>query len=150
MTSGLCAGKLGRLWQHVTHVQIFCLAQRKQQKSKDQKPRAMYSRAALRDALKWAAAHAPAQLSLKVNIPNTCYMCMPGRHQLAQESRTQTNSHMPNRAAETQHLHEAFDLQLHTDAVCLTLVMTLLSCIGDMLGLLGRCTAISTGNYETA
>lgn len=67
-TSVLFAGKLGRLWQHVRHVQTFCLAQRKQQKSKDQKPGAMYSRAALRDALKWAAAHAPAQLSLKVHI----------------------------------------------------------------------------------
>ena len=62
------AGKLGRLWQHVRHVQTFCLAQRKQQKTKDHRSRAMYSRAALRDALKWAAALAPAQLSLKVNI----------------------------------------------------------------------------------
>lgn len=62
------AGKLGRLWQHVRHVQTFCLAQRKPQKAKNYPSRALYSRAALRDALKWAAAHAPAQLSLKVNI----------------------------------------------------------------------------------
>ena len=47
-------------------MQTFCLAQRKPQKTKDHRSRAYYSRAALRDALKWAAAHAPAQLSLKV------------------------------------------------------------------------------------
>ncbi|KAL3152304.1 hypothetical protein ABBQ32_001375 [Trebouxia sp. C0010 RCD-2024] len=57
--------KLGRLWQHVGHVQTFCLAQKPQQKPKGCKPRTTYSRAALRDALKWAAAHSPAQPSLK-------------------------------------------------------------------------------------
>lgn len=65
----LFAGKLGRLWQHVGDVQTFCLAQTKPpQKLRGRKLRATYSRAALRDALKWAAAHSPAQPSLKVDV----------------------------------------------------------------------------------
>ena len=89
VTSPAFAGKLGRLWQHVSHVQTFCLAQKQQQRLKGRKSRTTYSRAALRDALKWAAAQAPAQPSLKVTFQYAYQGCMPIRHQLANQVASQ-------------------------------------------------------------
>ena len=63
------AGKLGTLWHHVSRAQSFCLVQRKpQRQGRGGIVRPTYSRAALRDALKWAAAHAPPQPPVEVRV----------------------------------------------------------------------------------
>ena len=64
----MCAEKLGRLWERVSQLKTTCLAQQPANHRAGAKSRAKYSRAALRDTVKWAAAHAPAQLSVRVGL----------------------------------------------------------------------------------
>jgi len=62
----MCAGKLGEVWQRVGQLQTVCLA-KAASSQKASKPGAL-SRAALRESLKWAAAHTPMQPSVRVMI----------------------------------------------------------------------------------
>jgi len=62
----MSAGKLGEVWQRVGQLQTVCLA-KAASSQKASKPGAL-SRAALRESLKWAAAHTPRQPSLRVRL----------------------------------------------------------------------------------
>ncbi len=60
----MSAGKLGEVWQRVGQLQTVCLAKAASSQTTS-KPGAL-SRAALRESLKWAAAHTPRQPSVRV------------------------------------------------------------------------------------
>ena len=62
----MSAGKLGEVWQRVGQLQTVCLA--KAASSQKASKSGTLSRAALRESLKWAAAHTPRQPSVRVMI----------------------------------------------------------------------------------
>lgn len=62
----MSAGKLGEVWQRVGQLQTVCLA--KAASSQKASKSGTLSRAALRESLKWAAAHTPRQPSVQVMI----------------------------------------------------------------------------------
>lgn len=61
----MCAGKLGELWQHISQLHSVCLA-KAAPVHRASKRGSTYSRAALREGLKSAAASSPAQMHVKV------------------------------------------------------------------------------------
>ena len=61
----MCTGKLGELWQHISQLHSVCLA-KAAPVHRASKRGSTYSRAALREGLKSAAASSPAQLHVKV------------------------------------------------------------------------------------